>query len=41
MHHRHGGLGTARQDGVEVHRIAIAGNGSKPELVGHGEGAAG
>ena len=30
-------LRTACGDCVEVHRIAVAGNGSKPHLVGHGE----
>ena len=40
MDDRNTGLGPAGEEGVEVHRIAIAGNGGKPHLVGLGEGSA-
>ena len=39
MHHRHAGRGAAREDGVEMHRIAIAGNVGEPDLIGRREGS--
>jgi alkylhydroperoxidase family enzyme len=40
MDDRNAGLSPAGEESVEVHRIAIAGNGGKPHLVGLGEGSA-
>ena len=39
MHHRRAGLRPAGEDGVKVHRITVAGNSSKPRLIGLGEGS--
>ena len=39
MHDRHAGLRAAGEDGVEVHRVAVAGNGGEPRLIGLGEGS--
>jgi hypothetical protein len=40
VHHGHASLRPAGEKSVEVHRIAIAGNGGKPDLVSLGEGSA-
>ena len=39
MRDRDAGLRPAGEDGVEVHRIAVAGNWRKPRLIGLGEGS--
>ena len=39
MHDRRARLRPAGEDRVEMHRIAIAGNGGKPLLIGLGEGS--
>ena len=40
VHDRNPGLSPAGEESVEVHRIAIAGNGGELRLVGLGEGSA-
>ena len=37
MHHRRAGLRPAGENGVKMHRVTIAGNGSELRLIGLGE----
>jgi hypothetical protein len=39
MRDRRASLRSAGEDGVEMHRIAVAGNGGEPRLIGRGEGS--